>query len=137
MYRLAAERVGGRRPLVVGDRLDTDQAGARAGGFPGLHVLTGVSSARDDVLAAATFRPSFLGADLRALLEPHPCPEPAADGWWRCRAAAARVLDGALDLDDRDGDVLDLVRAACAAAWEAADAGRPVDPARVPDFPIG
>lgn len=137
MYRLAAERVRGQRPLVVGDRLDTDLAGARAGGFAGLHVLTGVSSARDDVLAAATFRPSFLGADLRALLEAHPFSEPASEGWWRCRKAAARVRDGGLELDDRGGDVLDLVRAACAAAWEAADAGHPVDPAHVPDFPVG
>ena len=137
MYRLAAARVGGRTPLVVGDRLDTDLAGARAGGFPGLHVLTGVSTARDDVLAAATFRPTFLGADLRALLEPHPEPVPAADGWWACRQSAARVRDGVLELDDHDGDGLDLVRAACAAAWQAADAGHPVDPAHVPDFPVG
>jgi HAD superfamily hydrolase (TIGR01450 family) len=137
MYRLAAERVGGVRPLVVGDRLDTDLAGARAGGFAGLHVLTGVSSARDDVLATATYRPSFLGADLRSLLEPHVAPRQAAEGWWECRKAAARVRDGALVLDDRGADVMDLVRAACGAAWAAADAGTPVDPARVPDFPLG
>ena len=137
MYRLAAARVGGQKPLVVGDRLDTDLAGARAGGFAGLHVLTGVSTARDDVLAATTFRPTFLGADLRALLEPHPLPEPAADAWWSCRGSAARVRDGVLELDDHGGDALDLVRAACAAAWEAADAGHPVDPAGVPDFPVG
>jgi len=137
MYRLAAQRVGGTNPLVVGDRLDTDLAGARAGGFAGLHVLTGVSSARDDVLAAASFRPNFVGADLRALLEPHPAPEPAAEGWWSCRKAAARVSGGALELDDRGADVLDLVRAACAAAWASADEGAPVDPAHVPDFPVG
>jgi hypothetical protein len=137
MYRLAAARVGGQRPLVVGDRLDTDLGGARAGGFAGLHVLTGVSTARDDVLAAASFRPTYLGADLRALLEPHPEPQAAADGWWSCRQAAARVRDGRLELDARDGDPMDLVRAACAASWEAADAGRPVDPSHVPDLPVG
>ncbi|HEY0117353.1 MAG TPA: HAD-IIA family hydrolase [Cellulomonas sp.] len=137
MYRLAAERVGGRKPLVVGDRLDTDLAGARAGGFAGLHVLTGVSTARDDVLAAASYRPTFLGADLRALLEPHPAPQQAADGWWSCRQATARARNGVLELDDHGGDTLDLVRAACAAAWQAADAGHPVDPAHVPDFPVG
>ncbi len=137
MYRLAAERVGGVRPLVVGDRLDTDLAGARAGGFAGLHVLTGVSSARDDVLADAAFRPTYLGADLRSLLEPHVAPQPAAEGWWSCREAAARVRDGVLELDDRGADVMDVVRAACAAAWAAADEGTPVDAARVPDFPLG
>ena len=36
-----------RRPLVVGDRLDTDIAGADAAGLPSLMVLSGVSTAAD------------------------------------------------------------------------------------------
>ena len=87
LYRLAAARRGARSPLVVGDRLDTDLAGARAAGWPGLHVLTGVSTARDAVLAAPGERPSYLGADLRSLVVPHPAPV-LDDGWWRCRGAA-------------------------------------------------
>ena len=38
-------------PLVVGDRLDTDIAGANAAGLPSLLVLTGVSTAADMVFA--------------------------------------------------------------------------------------
>lgn len=138
MFRLAAQRRGARRPLVVGDRLDTDLAGARAAGFPGLHVLTGVSSARDAVLAVPAERPSFLGADLRSLLQAHPAPEPAGD-WWACRDAAARVHGGALELRGAaaDGTVpMDLVRAACHAVWTAADAGVAVDAASVPDLVV-
>ncbi|GAA4624704.1 HAD-IIA family hydrolase [Cellulomonas oligotrophica] len=134
MYRLAVERAGAQRPLVVGDRLDTDLAGARSGGMVGLHVLTGVSSARDDVLAAPGERPHLIGADLLALLVPHPVPAPDA-GWWVCRGAAARVVDGGLELRGGGEDPVDLVRAACAAAWASADAGSPVDPATVPDLP--
>lgn len=100
----------------------------------GLHVLTGVSSARDDVLAAPGERPHLVGADLLALLVPHPAPVPDA-GWWVCRGAAARVADGGLELRAGGEDPVDLVRAACAAAWAAADAGSPVDPATVPDLP--
>lgn len=145
MYRLAIERVGGRRPLVVGDRLDTDLAGARSGDYPGLHVLTGVSSARDDILAAPGERPHFIGADLMSLLEPHPAPQRAADGWWVCGASAARVTDGSLELAPAGGgqgaaptqhDQVDLVRAACAAAWVAADAGQAVDPGSVPEIAV-
>ena len=40
-----------RTPLVVGDRLNTDIAGANAAGLPSLMVLTGVNSARDAVHA--------------------------------------------------------------------------------------
>jgi HAD superfamily hydrolase (TIGR01450 family) len=131
MYRLAVERAAASRPLVIGDRLDTDLAGARGGGFPGLHVLTGVSTARDAVLADPGERPSFLGADLRALLEPHPAPS-RTDGWYVCGGASAQVADGGLRLD---GSGIDLVRAACAAAWAAVDAGHDLDPATVPELP--
>lgn len=131
MYRIGIERTGASRPLVVGDRLDTDLAGARAGGYPGLHVLTGVSRGRDDVLADAHLRPSYLGTDLRALLDPHPVPVKTG-GWWVCRAAAARVLEGKLELSGAPIDDLDLLRAACAAAWAAVDDGGALDPASVP-----
>lgn len=149
MYELAMERVGGREPLVVGDRLDTDLAGARSGGFAGLHVLTGVSTARDDVLAEPGFRPHYIAADLRGLLLPHPLPERAAEGWWTCRDAAARVVDGRLEV--REGEVpgeiaagsaeradrtVDVVRAACAAAWDAVDGGAVLDAASVPELAV-
>ncbi|PRZ02583.1 HAD superfamily hydrolase (TIGR01450 family) [Isoptericola sp. CG 20/1183] len=134
MYRMAVERHGARRPLVIGDRLDTDLAGARAGGYPGLHVLTGVSSARDAVLAEPGLRPDYLGADLRALLEPHPAPSEADDGWWRCGERSARVVDGALELDGQGPSGIDVVRAACAAAWSAVDGGAALEPDGVPEL---
>ncbi len=132
MFHLATQRSGATRPLVIGDRLDTDLAGARAAGFAGLHVLTGVSTARDAVLAAPDERPTFVGADLRSLLVAHPAPEPGPDHWWTCRGRAARVVDGALELDTVQAVDVDLVRAACAAAWSAADSGRPPAPESVP-----
>ncbi|MBD3780706.1 MAG: HAD-IIA family hydrolase [Micrococcales bacterium] len=136
MYEMAVERAGARAALVVGDRLDTDLAGARSGGFDGLHVLTGVSTARDDVLAPAGLRPHFIAADLGGLLVPHPAPVPGGEGWWTCGEAAARVVDGRLDLGSSPAGI-DLVRAACAAAWESADAGRAVDPGSVPELRVG
>ncbi|UJP38818.1 HAD-IIA family hydrolase [Cellulomonas palmilytica] len=138
MYHMAVERARARQALVVGDRLDTDLAGARSGGFVGLHVLTGVSSARDDVLAHPGERPHLIGADLRSLHETHPEPEPGADGWWTCREAAARVVDGRLELgrggQDSDAHRLDQVRAACAAAWAAVDGGDELEASSVPEL---
>lgn len=134
MYRLATERAGATSPLVVGDRLDTDLAGARAGDYPGLHVLTGVSTARDDVLAPPELRPTFVAADLRGLLEPHPLPVAGPEGWWECAGRAARVAGGRLELDRQGPTGVDVVRAACAAAWAAVDAGQPLDAASVPEL---
>ncbi|GIG20915.1 haloacid dehalogenase [Cellulomonas chitinilytica] len=139
MYHMAVERAGAREALVIGDRLDTDLAGARSGGYLGLHVLTGVSSARDDVLAVPGERPHFIGADLRSLLVSHPEPAQAAEGWWSVRDAAARVTGGRLELgragDDLE-DRLDLVRAACAAAWAFVDEGGVLDPGSVPELDV-
>lgn len=132
MFHLAAQRCGSSRPLVIGDRLDTDLAGARAAGMPGLLVLTGVSTARDAVLAAPAERPAFLAADLRGLHEVHPLPQ-EVDGRWVCRDAWAEVADGALRVG---GAGVDRLRAACAAAWVSADAGTPVDPSTVPDLGV-
>ncbi|MBD7951056.1 MULTISPECIES: HAD-IIA family hydrolase [Oerskovia] len=135
MYRLAIERAGASSPLVVGDRLDTDLAGARSGGYPGLHVLTGVNGGRDAVLAEPGLRPHYIGADLLSLLEPHAAPTQGAEGWWTCGEAAARVTDGALELTGPAG--VDLIRAACGAAWSTVDAGGAVDADTVPELAVG
>jgi HAD superfamily hydrolase (TIGR01450 family) len=138
MYAMAVERAGAERPLVIGDRLDTDLAGARAGGYPGLHVLTGVNSARDDVLAAPGERPHFIGADLRSLAQAHQAPVEGEDGWWTCGASSARVLDGRLELrvDPAELDGVNVVRAACNAAWTFVDAGGTLRPESVPEFDV-
>jgi HAD superfamily hydrolase (TIGR01450 family) len=64
----AVRRSGARRPLVVGDRLDTDIEGARRAGCDSLLVLTGVTTR--EMLATAGPRPTYVGDDLRALLAP-------------------------------------------------------------------
>lgn len=70
IFRKALERAGGRRPLVVGDRLDTDIAGAAALGWDSLLVLTGVHD-RDDLRDGSPI-PTFVAPDVTGLLdEPH------------------------------------------------------------------
>lgn len=72
LFEETARRVGARNPLVIGDRLDTDIDGAIACGFDSLLVFTGVHGA-DDVLARpADRRPTYLAADLRALVNELP-----------------------------------------------------------------
>jgi HAD superfamily hydrolase (TIGR01450 family) len=66
----AARLTGARRPIFVGDRLDTDIEGAHNAGFDSLLVFTGVHGKRDLVQAAPAFRPTHIGADIRALLAP-------------------------------------------------------------------
>ncbi len=68
ILRAALERAGGGRPLVVGDRLDTDIAGAQGLGWDSLLVLTGISSRGD--LASSSITPTFVVENLSVLFAP-------------------------------------------------------------------
>ena len=121
LHRASVERVGAQRPLVVGDRLDTDVLGAVRGGADSLLVLTGVVGLRELVTAPAGSRPTYVSSDLRGLLLPHPRVD--VDGEVaRCGAARAVVEQGVLrgDVGTDDG-----VRALAALAWACADRGTP------------
>ncbi len=65
LLQAALERGGGGTALVVGDRLDTDIAGAAGLGWDSLLVLTGVTSEAD--LGVDGPQPTFVAQDLRYL----------------------------------------------------------------------
>jgi len=105
-----------RTPLVVGDRLDTDIAGANAAGLPSLLVLTGVSSARDAVHAIPEQRPTYIGYDLRALHQDADALAVAAHPAWQVDTEGATVTVRSAGVDDAD-DGLSLARAVAHAVW--------------------
>ena len=140
MHKEAMLRTGARRPLVVGDRLDTDIEGANRVDADSLLVLTGVSHPSDVVLAPPRRRPSYVAADLTGLLEPHPLPTGGQGEPLRCNGWQARWLSGnggAGNGEDTagdqgtggdaghgprieltgSGDPIDALRVLCAACW--------------------
>ena len=121
MYRLAAEAVGADtgRAIAVGDRLETDIAGARATGMAGALVLTGVHGATDAAAAPRDQRPTHVLADLRDLAAPYPAREVDGDWWVRGRARARYT-----DELEIDGQGIDATRAALDTIWATLDAGR-------------
>ncbi len=126
LFQETVRRVGGDRPLVVGDRLDTDIEGAANAGLDSLLVLTGVTGVEELCAAPPGRRPTYLCVDLSGLADPHPVPELGGgvvrlDGW------TARVADGRLRVDG-DGGPDAWWRTAAVAAWRHLDAtGTPAD----------
>jgi HAD superfamily hydrolase (TIGR01450 family) len=110
LFERAACRAGATRPLVVGDRLDTDIEGAVRAGMASLLVLTGASTPADVLVAPPHQRPTHLADDLSALFTA----ERGSADWEVRRSAGALVLDGA-------GPPVAALRALAAAAW--ADGG--------------
>lgn len=67
IMELARARAHSERPLVVGDRLDTDIAAANAAGMDSLFVLTGVNGWQDLLDLPVTDLPTRVAPDLRVL----------------------------------------------------------------------
>ena len=112
------ERTGAQRPIMVGDRLDTDIEAAVNMSMPSLLVMTGVTDVEELLTASTEQRPTLIGPDLRALLCEHP-PIFERDGVWTCGSASARWQDS-LRLGGPMASVEDwscAARAAAAAAW--------------------
>lgn len=119
-------RVGGRRPLMVGDRLDTDIEGAHEAGLDSLLVLTGVTGLAELVTASARLRPTYVARDLAGLATAHRAPE-RVDGAHALGGWQARSDDGRLSVAGRGG-ADDWWRVVAACAWEHLDrAGHAVE----------
>ncbi|MFJ4970233.1 HAD-IIA family hydrolase [Streptomyces sp. NPDC088755] len=131
MHRETVLRTGAKRPLVVGDRLDTDIEGAFNGGVDSLLVLTGVTDAAQLLAAPPQHRPTYVDRDLRGLLTGQPevtseRSEPSEGGAgevFRCGGWTAAVRDGRELVLAGEGDPLDGLRALCGAAWTFAGSG--------------
>ncbi|GAB4098736.1 HAD-IIA family hydrolase [Sinomonas halotolerans] len=117
LFVAAAQRLGASRPVVVGDRLDTDILGGNRAGFATAAVLTGVDTPESILRARAAERPQYILATLADFYRPYAAPV-SDDGVWRAGAAAARTEGGRLVVEGTPED-LDGWRAACAAWWEA------------------
>lgn len=120
LFHETISRVGGERPLMVGDRIDTDIDGAIGVGIDSLAVLTGVTSVRELVSLTPTHRPTFVSSDLAGLNEIHP-PVLIDGSTAQCGTARASLTDGVLRLEGATtGDTRGL-RALIELAWHHAD----------------
>ena len=121
LYELCAQRLDmpARRMLAVGDRLETDVAGAVTAGMDSVLVLTGVDSVTTLATAPPSMRPTYLVEDLRALGAEYQPPE-TDYSWWECGTDRRRLVDGRWDVA-RTGSPIEAARAAVACVHQALD----------------
>ena len=129
MHTETVERSHARRPIVVGDRLDTDIEGARAVGCDSLLVFSGVTTPAEVVGAQAVHRPDYLARDAGGLGYAHPQVDlrgsAAICGRWQAKERGDHIeLSCGPSGDDGTPDGLDGLRATAVLCWRVGS--RPV-----------
>ena len=124
LFETAASLSKARKPLAVGDRLDTDIEGAVGAGMDSLLVLTGVSGPAELLSAPPERRPTYVSADLSGLFGDAsaarlPAGQDELGGW--------RLTDGRLD---GSGDPVDALRLLTGFTWDGGKAEAGSDEAR-------
>lgn len=116
LFDETVRRIESQRPLVVGDRLDTDIEGANTCAADSLLVMTGVTDVRALCGARPEQRPTYIARTLDGLFEAHGVPkrdgEVFALGGWQ-----VAVRGDLLVAQQHGKDRGDALRAAASAAW--------------------
>ena len=129
LFEETIERLGAQNPIFVGDRIDTDIGGAVGLGVDSMLVLTGAHGAAELLTAPPAERPTYLGWNVGALLEPALTARVEGDQA-SCAGSRVRAVDGELVLLGHPRGRSQRVAALWAAArlaWTYADADRALD----------
>ena len=125
IFTEALARFHATKPLFIGDRLDTDIAGAVRAGIDSALVLTGVDGPKQIIAAPPDSRPTYILNDLRDLTRPYPSTVTDRSGVVTVGKSSV-VIDGhdVRILGDGEGsssgiENIDLLRAAAQAIWNS------------------
>ncbi len=112
-------RLNAQHPIFVGDRIDTDIVGAGNVGMDSLFVFTGAHGKYDLAAAEPIGRPTHIGQDIAALLEPARILNRTSTGY-SCGEARLCITDGLAIAETPTTQVgqLDLLWCALHAHWE-------------------
>lgn len=111
LMQASIDRTGATKPIVIGDRLDTDILGATNVGIDSLLVLSGVTSIAQIIQAVSDERPTYLAWDASAVLIAQPA----------VTVTGSEAHCGGFKVDAEglsgSGDSLDAIRVCAVAAW--------------------
>ena len=116
IFESAISQLNISRPLMIGDRLDTDIRGGVAFGIDTACVLTGVASRKDLIGARAEDRPTYILEDLRQLFEPYPQVKATKRGV-KLGKTEVELIGNKVLVTVGDPKSLEALRAACSLIW--------------------
>ena len=122
IFDYAIQKLKVKKPLMVGDRLDTDIRGANAAGIESAVVLTGIANRKELVAAKPEDRPSYILDDLSGLFENYVEPETTKRGS-KCGKSVVELLGDSVVLVSGNPKSLETLKAACHLIWGS---GRPI-----------
>lgn len=124
LFRAAVERLGSspEATLAVGDRLDTDIAGAVAAGLDSAWLLTGVDRPSELLRHHEDGVPTWVLGAVSELEQPYAAVCPAADGW-TCAGGRVALSASGLDVVEGGARPVELVRAGLAALLDTVEGG--------------
>ena len=116
IFDQALTQLGISKPLMVGDRIDTDIRGARSAGMDSAAVLTGIASRKELIGAKPEDRPNYILEDLRGLFLDYPKLKPTRSGV-RCNKSEVEKVGNKIVLVAGDPYSIDTLRAATQLIW--------------------
>jgi HAD superfamily hydrolase (TIGR01450 family) len=121
IFNEATARFESSNALVIGDRLDTDIAGANRAGLPSVLVLTGIDQAKQVLAAVPDQRPTFILDDLRGLEAPYPAAVDTVEGDAVVTTVGTAIVrrDGHVLTVMSPGTAIDRLRAGATAIWNS------------------
>ena len=118
IFATAVSRFGAKKPVFIGDRLDTDILGANRAGMPNILVLTGVSRAKELLAAKVDERPTYVISNLIELFDKYEAPKKTKHGY-KLKGAEVELIGRKVVVTAGDPKSLAALKCACQVIWNS------------------
>ncbi len=118
IFQSAVEQLGVSRPLMIGDRLDTDIRGAVGFGIDSACVMTGVATRKELLAAKVEDRPTYILQDMRSLFEKYQSPSETKHGMKLGKVEVEKLVTN-VRVTSGNPHSLDALRCATQLIWNS------------------
>lgn len=130
IYKTATKHFSAKKPIFIGDRIDTDIRGANRAEIDSVLVMTGISTRKEVLGVKKEDRPKYIVGTMAELLVEYDLPKKTKRGF-ACKGAEVELLGNKVVVTHGDPKSIGALRAACAVIYasETPIYGLDVEPA--------